>query len=173
MAHTAWHITWGTYGARLHGGERPTVERPHNNPGEAFVAPDPALERAARTRMVAPPVRLTQAQRTWIESQVPVLCERGRWTFEACAAAPDHVHTLLRAQSVVHGKQIRTILKRWLTQSLNQRWTTPARWWADGRSTKPVPDDAYLRSATRYIERQQTLPVGSLGARPGDGAARK
>ena len=26
-----WHITFGTYGARLHGDERPTVDRNHNH----------------------------------------------------------------------------------------------------------------------------------------------
>jgi hypothetical protein len=37
---TTWHITWGTYGARLHGGDRPTVNRYHNKPGEPYVGPD-------------------------------------------------------------------------------------------------------------------------------------
>lgn len=122
--------------------------------------------------MIARPVFLTRGQREWIETHVPGLCDRGGWEFYACAAAPDHIHTLIRARGDIHGKQVRTILKRWLTQSLNERWSCQANWWAVGGSTKPVHDDAYLSTATRYIERQRTLPVGPVIVRPGDGAAR-
>jgi hypothetical protein len=36
----AYHITFGTYGTRLHGDERGTVERAHNVYGEPIVGMD-------------------------------------------------------------------------------------------------------------------------------------
>ncbi|MFA7235386.1 MAG: hypothetical protein WC058_00860 [Phycisphaeraceae bacterium] len=47
-ARTTWHITFGTYGTRLHGDDRPTVDREHNQRGEAFIEAD--AERAAESR---------------------------------------------------------------------------------------------------------------------------
>ncbi len=159
--HTTWHITFGTHGSRLHGDNRPTVERQHNRPGEPFVEPDTNRMNNERERLRGQAVRLTQAQRELIEATVPALCERGRWAYRIAAAPPPpedhHVHVLLDAEPSVHGKDIRKWLKRWLTESLNSRFAPPpAGWWAECGSTKPVKDESYLRNAHDYIERQRT-----------------
>lgn len=172
VSHT-WHITFGTYAARLHNDPRPTVDRRHNIPGTPFPPPDP-------TRQVPPteqPLYLTYAQCIHIEKTIPQLCKRGGWTYRTCAAPneptepgrvgpahtpgnADHVHTLLDAPAHIHGKQVRHWLKRWLTQSLTQTFGPPPKqWWADAGSTKPVLDTTYLLNATNYIHKQRTTPA--------------
>lgn len=157
--YTTWHITVGTYAARLHGGDRPTVERSHNEVGEGFVERNDPREQFERDRMRGAMVILNQQQREQIEALIPELCARGGWTLRACAAGPegDHVHTLLDAPRAVHGKQIRSLLKRWLTQALDAAWGKPdsGAWWADGGSTRAVKDIAYLRHVTDYVHRQR------------------
>lgn len=149
----AWHITFGTYATRLHCDPRPTVDRRHNTPGTPFPAPDPQRQQSP----AAPPLLLTREQCQHIETVVPTLCARGGWAYRTCAAAPNHVHTLLDAPQNIHGKQVRHWLKRWLTQSLTAAFgPPPKRWWAEGGSTKPVTDPQYLRNAADYINRQRT-----------------
>lgn len=127
---TTWHITWGTFATRLHGGVRPTVDRNHNQPGKDFIWRDPERERRERERAKSPPVILTAEQCTFIESIMPEICRRGGWTFRTCAAPlppprghdGDHVHVLLDALPEAEPKVIRELLKRWLTQELNKRF---------------------------------------------------
>src|SRR5438552_7965343 len=65
---TTWHITWGTYGARIHGDNRPTVDKTHNQPGEEYIGTNSAREKSVRDRMRFPPVILTSEQQRFIES---------------------------------------------------------------------------------------------------------
>lgn len=157
MSITEWHITWGTYGARLHGGERLTVERAQNQRGEPFVEVKQSRETWERNRLRGTPVSFNREQRRFIEKVLPAICARGGWTLIVCAAERDHVHILVAIPSEIHGKRVRELLKRWLTQELNRRWTKPesGRWWASGGSTIAVRDASYRVNVVRYIERQR------------------
>ncbi len=158
MPLTAWHITFGTHGTRLHGDPRPTVDRKHNERGTPFLAPDPRREGRERSRLASPPVLLSREQCLFVESRIPTICDRGGWEYMESAAATDHVHVLLRADSTIHGKHIRRWLKQWVTEELNREYKgeRSSPWWADGGSTKPVKDDDYLANVVRYIRRQRT-----------------
>ena len=161
---TIWHITFGTYGCRLHGADEPTVDRQHNQPGTPFLAPDPCRRRDEAQAMRGHGVHLSAGQRTAIEATIPTLCQRGRWDYLVCAAPgppdDDHAHVLLAADPAVHGKTVRQWLKRWLTEELDAQWPRPmgGAWWAVGGSTKPVNDEQYLRNVYRYIGAQRSTP---------------
>ncbi len=164
---TTWHITFGAHAQRLHGGPRATVDRHHNQRGEPFIGRDQQREDAERAILKAPPVLLSIAQCVFIEAVVPRICERGGWMLRTCSASPpprdgDHVHVLLDAPSDAEPKVIRGLLKRWLTQEMNEQWPQDDEcfrgWWAEGGSTKPVKDDQYLTNAYWYIEAQRATP---------------
>lgn len=121
--------------------------------------------------MTSSSVLMTIDQRLIIQTTLPPICIRGGWTLITCAAERNHVHVLINTNPSVHGKQIRTLVKRWLTQALNERWTTRSRWWAEGGWTKPVKDRAYLIATIAYINRQRVSGNAS-GIRGGDAPAR-
>ena len=154
---TPWHITFGTYGARLHGGERRSVIRDKRSKTTTIIARDPDLEDLNRGQMRGAPVLLTHEQRAYIQQTIPALCQRGNWRLRCCAAASDHVHALLDIDPSVHGEKVRRLLKRWLTQALDQRWQRPpgGSWWAEQGSNKAIHDDAYLTNAYAYIAKQR------------------
>lgn len=154
---TTWHITWGTYGTRLHGGDRPTVDRLHNQLGEPFIESDAEKEDRKRQRMCGSSVYLTHNERRFVESIVPTLCERGSWLLRTCAAGPDHVHVLCDVKAAMHGKSVRRWLKTWASMQLNAEYELPTagRWWAEAGSTRAVKDVSYLRNVTDYIHRQR------------------
>ncbi len=113
-ARTTWHLTFGTYGTRLHGDGRATVDREHNQRGEPFVHRDREQADAERDRMRGDPVYLSAPQRGVVEALIPQLCERGGWTYRACAAPEDadHVHVLLDAEPSIEPDAILKWIKR-------------------------------------------------------------
>src|SRR5207244_284149 len=113
----AYHITWGTYGTRLHGDERGTVDRSMNQHGEPIVGKDDGWQRMERSLLKFPPRVLTIEQRLFVEEIVPSICLRGDWKHLATAAAPDHVHNVLSAER--EGKDIRKWLKRWVSEAMS------------------------------------------------------
>ena len=157
MPRTYWHITFGTYGDRLHGDDRPTVDRKHNQFDTPFLATHPERNEHEQTLLISEVVVLTSEQQRFIESIAPDICERGGWDFIACAAGTNHVHVMLRVDELVHGKRVRALFKRWLTQALNARYpkSKPPIWWTEGGSTKVVKDDVYLVTAKQYVEEQR------------------
>jgi REP element-mobilizing transposase RayT len=157
---TTWHITFGTYGTRIHGGSRPSVDKRHNELGTPFVPPKVEREDCARGRMKFPPRFLTAEQRQLVETELPRICERGGWNYRVCSAAPDHVHLLCDIAPAVHGEKVRRLVKRWLGQSLSKRWPLPegATWWAEEGSNIAIHDVAYLNNAFGYIARQRSIP---------------
>ena len=165
---TTWHFTFGTYGARLQGDGRLTVERGRNRRGEPFVTADARRAEEARGRMRGEVVLLTAAQRGVLEAVLPGVCERGGWVCRACAVPKegDHVHVLLDAPAAAQGAAIRRWLKRWLGEELTRRWREPTAgtWWAKGGSCRAVKDATYLEKAHAYVQRQRTLPGGAGGS---------
>ena len=148
-----YHITIGTYGTRLHGGNAPTVERQHNRYGEDFVSTDSHRERFERDTMVQNPVYLTDEQRQFVEEIIPSICERGKWIYHLTACQTDHVHLLVSGD--VEAKKIRRWLKQWLTNALNDRFGK-RQWFAECGSTKYLYEKGYFEAVDEYIKKQQT-----------------
>jgi REP element-mobilizing transposase RayT len=157
---TTWHITFGTYGTRLHGDSRPSVDKQHNQINEPFVPPSFEREESERGRMKFPPRYLSREQRLAVENKLPEICVRGGWKYRVCSAAPDHVHLLCDIVPEVHGEKVRRLVKRWLGQILSAAWPLPdgASWWAEEGSNIAVCDEQYLNNAFGYIARQRTIP---------------
>lgn len=162
---TPWHITFGTYGTRLHGSPAPTVDKQHNERGTPFLFKNVDRYASDRGRMGFEPVFLTESQRQSIETEIPAICERGGWSYRACAAASDHVHLLCDVVREVHGEKVRRLVKRWLGQMLSVTWPLPegATWWAEEGSNIAIRDEQYLNNCFAYIWKQRATPAASRG----------
>lgn len=154
----AYHITWGTYGTRLHGDPRGTVDRDHNQFGEPIIDYDQHRWALESFGMKFDPVRFDPEQMIAVEVIVPPVCERGGWILHACACGPDHVHVLLNANA--DPKDVRRMMKRWVGQELSKQFhrTPGASWWAECGSTKHVFDKDYFHAALDYVRRQRATP---------------
>jgi len=154
----AYHLTFGTYGTRLHGDERCTIHRSMNRPGDPVIGKAEEWEQMERSLLKFPAVILTLEQRLLIEKSIPDICRRGGWVFVNAAAAPDHIHVELKGSA--HGKSIRRWLKTWLGQELNKQWPRAAgsTWWAECGSVKWIWTDDYLENVYLYIDAQRTTP---------------
>jgi len=154
-----YHLTFGTYGTRLHGDERGTVSRKQNRFGEPVIGKDPVLERLEKSQLKFPPVVFSDEQRRFVEDTLPGVCERGGWEYHIAAAQPDHVHVLLTSPN--DGKAIRRWLKTWLGKELSTRWPRmPGQtWWAEGGSIRFLCNGDYFANVFEYIRAQRTTPL--------------
>src|SRR5271169_5728813 len=73
----AYHITFGTYGTRLHGDERGTVDRSLNKFGDPIIGLDEDWNRIERRLLRFEPRKLSVEQRIFVEQSVPQICARG------------------------------------------------------------------------------------------------
>lgn len=171
-AHTSWHITFGTYGTRLHGDARPTVDKQHNQLHEPFLAYNPDRVDQERLLQKFPARCLSLDQRAFVEHFVPVVCDRGGWCYRISAAGPDHIHLLCDVAANIHGEKVRRLVKRWLGQALNEKWplSKGATWWAEEGSNKAIRDEAYLNNAFRYILKQRPTPFEARESAGGEDA---
>jgi REP element-mobilizing transposase RayT len=154
----AYHITWGTYGTRLHGDRRGTVDREHNELNTPVLGYDEHRWEQSRENLKYPPIRMTREQMLFIQEMIPKLCERGYWKHLADAAGPDHVHAVLTSEH--NPETIRRLLKRWLTQELMKRWALVGEdrtYWAECGSIRWIGDDDYLTNAVKYVADQRCL----------------
>ena len=152
----AYHMTFGTYGTRLHGDERGTVSRDQNRFGDPIIGRDDEWRHDEQTSLRFPTVYFHAEQRFFVEATIPAICQRGGWTLHIAACQRDHVHVLLSAERP--GRAVRKWLKRWLGEALSERWQTQEdqTWWAEGGSVKWILDEPYFDAVFRYIERQRT-----------------
>ncbi|MGD0140842.1 MAG: hypothetical protein ABSD28_18415 [Tepidisphaeraceae bacterium] len=151
----AYHITWGTYGTRLHGDPRGTVDREHNQRGSPILGFDEHRWEQEKQRLKFPPVRLMDEQRIFAESLIPNVCQRGHWTHRSCAVGSDHVHVILTSEH--DPETIRRLLKRWLGQELSRHYPLPpgATWWAECGSIRWITEEEYYSNALQYVTRQR------------------
>jgi hypothetical protein len=158
----AYHITWGTYGTRLHGDPRKTVDRQHNQYGEPVLGFDEHRWEREKALLKFPPVTFTRPQMVVVESLLLQICQRGGWQHRIGAAGSDHVHEILLSHH--DPETIRRLFKRWLGQELSRvlrplpQGTT---WWAECGSIRWIfeEDGAYYDNATSYVTRQRATPA--------------
>lgn len=160
MPTTVWLITFATYGSRLHGDQRLTVDRSHNQFGGPYLKPDASLMARDAARMNGFTVLLTREQQDFAQRTIPELCARGGWAYLECSAATNHIHLLCGVPAETHGKIARSILKRWLTQALDTRWRLPKRpdgtsWWSEGGSARAIRGEQSVNRAAAYVRTQR------------------
>jgi hypothetical protein len=88
MTVRGFHITFGTYGTRLHGDLRGTVDRDHNQFGTPVLGFDQHLWEREKSNLKFDAVIFTREQMIFIEQTIPAICTRGGWAFITSAAGP-------------------------------------------------------------------------------------
>ncbi|MGN6724530.1 MAG: transposase [Tepidisphaeraceae bacterium] len=147
-----YHITWGTYGMRLPGSEKPHVTKIQNEYGTSLPEANQWDEADALQRMTQGPVRLTIDQRHCVEDAIAELASRYEWTIHAITPQSDHVHVVITAARV--GPELREALKAVTSRQLNKRFGKQ-KWWAEGGSCKYLYEPDYFRNAISYVQRQR------------------
>ena len=108
----AYLITFHTCGTWLHGDERGSVDRNHNRYATPQLIANTPRRRAESGRLAAPPLNLTAAMRSCVQTKIAEVCERKAWTLHELNVRTNHVHLVV--SSAEPPERVLNVLKSWL-----------------------------------------------------------
>ena len=97
----AYFLTFSTYGTRLHGDERGTVDRSHNEFGAPDLGRRPALEREDMAILKQPPFFMDANHRDAVSDAIREVCNYRDWELHALNVRTNHVHLMVSADAPV------------------------------------------------------------------------
>ena len=149
-------ITFRTYGTWLHGDERGSVDRNHNQVGEPLLGPDTDLERYRRSLLKTPPVRLDAAQRACVERTLREVAAHRRWTLHALNVLSNHVHLVvetLEEPAKAKPEKIMADFKSYATRRLREAAliSEVITLWEHHGSTRYLKTEEAVQRASYYV----------------------
>lgn len=94
----AYFITFSTYGTRLHGDARGSVDDTHNLYGTPVLEPDAEREQVLRQTMKQPPYVMSAAERDIVCRAIVELAKERGWDLLAVHVRTNHVHVVIAAE---------------------------------------------------------------------------
>ena len=161
----AYFITFTTYGTWLHGRDPGSVDREHNVPGTAFLAPDCQVETQRRNALRQAPYTLEQPRRQVVLRTVCEVCAHRSWILHAVHVRTTHVHVVVTAPA--SPEKVMADLKAWASRRLREAFGEDAdrdRWTQHG-STRYLNDAKSLAAAVAYVVDEQGNPMAVYDSR--------
>lgn len=94
----AYFISFTTYGTRLHGCEKGSVDMEHNAYGTPFLEEDAERERHAYAAMSQPEYVMSAPERQIVCDAIVQLAKERRWNLLAVHVRTTHVHVVVAAE---------------------------------------------------------------------------
>jgi REP element-mobilizing transposase RayT len=140
----AYFITFSTYGTRLHGDARGSVDRRGNRPGTRTSSYDERRWEAERAALKTPPVELGARQREAVATAIHGVARHRDWTVHALNVRTNHVHVVVSAP--VEPEPVMDTFKRWATRRLR-----------DGGLVAPIGDVWSRHGSTRWVWNDESV----------------
>ncbi len=170
--HSAWLLTWTTYGSWLPGDARGFVSRRpssdagrviRNIPGTPYDVDQKDVEEAARERMQGKPVTLERAHVLTVLGAFIEAARNHSISIVALSIMPDHVHLL--CQGAQSGSELMQLFKGVSARRLGQAHplTSAPRWWTKAGSKRHFRKREDLQPVVSYVCQQKgALWAGSF-----------
>ncbi|MCW5768327.1 MAG: transposase [Phycisphaeraceae bacterium] len=151
----AFFLTWTTYGTRLHGDERGTVDRRNNAFGTPRLRPNPRMLAFERSEVSGEVLLDEDRRRVVHEAIVRHAAHRG-WDLLALAVRSNHVHVVIRNHDA-EPERIMTEFKAWCTRSLRECRGAHGdqRMWTRHGSTRHLFASENVHAAIHYVDERQ------------------
>ncbi|HEX8735781.1 MAG TPA: hypothetical protein VF721_10685, partial [Pyrinomonadaceae bacterium] len=91
----AYLITFRCYGTWLHGDERGSVNRFHNQYKTSYLPPEKRWIKTNNQRLKSEIVTLNAEQRICVEKAIRETCTIRRWILQAINVRTNHIHTVV------------------------------------------------------------------------------
>jgi REP element-mobilizing transposase RayT len=112
----AYFLSFRTYGTWLHGDERGSVDRTHNEFGSPLLPTSEARERFERSKLKQTAVELGTDMRACVDRTLREVCEHKRWKLLALNVRSNHVHVVVAAAEPP--ESVMNAFKAWATRRL-------------------------------------------------------
>lgn len=155
----AFLFTFTPYGTRLHGDERGSVDRFHDQHGGEFVAPDLSYLSMRRDELVEDPLMITPKMRGILVDALEQHCTFREWHLFSQNVRTNHIHAVISA-GVEPGRML-TDLKAYLTRALRLDGVIGVRKrvWAEGGSKRYLFTDVDVGRACEYVFLRQGVDL--------------
>jgi REP element-mobilizing transposase RayT len=154
-------ITFTTYGTHLHGDDRGSVDRNHNQPGTRTIAPDTQPHTQAKHQMKEQPYLLNKPRREIVLDSIRRTCTLSGWRALAIHVRTNHVHVVLASEQ--SPERIMNSLKSHASRALNSIEPSCRRWTRHG-STRHLHRGEATQHAIAYVAAAQGHPMESYRA---------
>ena len=158
----AYLITFRSYGTWLHGDERGSVDRFHNQYGTPHLRPNAARQQQNDHRLKHTPVILNAEQRESVAEAIRHTCDVRKWLLRALNVRTNHVHAVLSTD--VRPEMAVNALKANATRQLRQKeqWQHSGSPWSNGGSRRYVWTEMGLERAIDYVVNGQDGAIPEL-----------
>ena len=147
----AYLITFRCYGTWLHGDQRGSMDRQHNQYGTPRIAPNADLERAETERLKHPAVVFDLNQRAIVEAAIREVCIFRRYLLQAINARTNHVHCVVSAACAP--EPMMDAFKSYSTRALRKagRLSANVKPWVRHGSTRYLWKERHVEKAIDYV----------------------
>jgi len=149
-------ITFTTYGTWLHGDERNSVDKKHNQYGSEFIAPNPVLKNRQHYTLKNPPVMLDKTQRETALEVIFYVCEFRGWIAHVVHVRSNHIHIVVSGTD--RPEKMMRDFKSYVTRGLrrlNNRKSEIKKYWTRHGSTRYLWTRDNLEKAADYVKNGQ------------------
>ena len=155
----AYFLTFTTYGTRLHGDDRGSVDRDHNGYGTPLLPPDPFARNAARRMMTQEPYLLDEPRRNLVRDAIVEECRFRGWDLLALHVRTNHVHVVVTAERAPDF--VTRACKANASKRLNRAGfeCRDRHRWTDGGSTKYLWREDAVEEKVAYTLHEQGEPM--------------
>jgi hypothetical protein len=151
----AYLITFTTYGARLHGSAKGSVDDEHNVYGTPLLQADAERERRSHTTMTEPAYTMAPVEREIVLNSIITLTAERRWLLLGAHVRTNHVHVVVSAER--EPERIMSDLKARASRDLSFAGfdSVKRRRWTRHGSTRHLFEEEHVEAAIRYALDEQ------------------
>ena len=148
----AYLITFRSYGTWLHGDERGSVDRFHNQYRSPRLPPDRERVEHSRSQLSGEIVTFNAKQRESVELAIRETCEVRKWILRAMNVRTNHVHVVVSIGITRPGRALNDF-KAYATRRMrrNNCWHSERSPWADKGSKRHLWNERSIELAVEYV----------------------
>lgn len=148
----AYLITFRCYGTWLHGDERGSIDRHHNQYQSPYRKSNKQLHKFSASRLKSEPVCLDAAKREIVEIAVREVCEFRNWLLRAINVRTNHVHTVVSIGAASPSQALNNF-KTYATGKMRENccWEFNHSPWASRGSKKYLWNERSIETAVNYV----------------------
>ncbi len=148
----AYLITFRGYGTWLHGDERGSIDRFHNQHKSAYREPNQRLHNFNAKLLQTKPVKLNAAERQAVELAIREVCDYRNWLLRAINIRTNHVHTVVSIGDANPSKVLNSF-KAYSTRKLREDnlWKFEHSPWAGRGSKRRLWNERSIEIAVDYV----------------------
>ena len=152
----AYLITFRSYGTWLHGDERGSVDRFHNQYQSPYLPPNRRRLEHTTQLLSGEIVTLDGRQRRIGENAVRETCEVRRWFLHAINVRTNHIHTVVSIGTTKPGRALNDF-KAYATRKMRRDgcWHSERSPWADKGSKRGLWNERSIELAVDYVLNRQ------------------